>query len=503
MDETQATELSTEQTTSILAPDGRHDAANARRIAEEHHDRLRYVTDWQKFLVFEHGRWVLDRSETLAQRAAKSTAKRIWKLVKKQLSPDGDKAKQADLLKFGRYCSSRSGISNALHLSKSEPELVISHDELDTVPFLLNCKNGTLDLRTGQLRGHDPKDLITKLCPIEYDPSAPCPRWERFVSEVMEDKVELIEFLQRYAGYVLSGDVTEQILLICWGAGANGKSTFFETLLEMLGPDYATAGAEGLLTAKKRDSHPTEIADLFGRRLVVCAEIDAGREMSEARCKQLSGNDTLKARHCKEDFWSFVPTHKTVLYSNYLPKVKGVDHGIWRRLVLLPWQQKFWNPDKGESGEEKYKRDISLRDKLRQELPGILSWCVRGFQQWQAQGLCPPDSVRAATAQFKIDSDELKDFFADCCDLGDARFWVRLKFLYKEYQDWCSRSGFNPDTQKTFSQKLAERGLKKDRDSTGILFYGVKLKTPSASITAPPLPLPALSDAPQLDAAAG
>jgi putative DNA primase/helicase len=291
----------------------------------------------------------------------------------------------------------------------------------------------------------------------------------------------LADFLQRYSGYVLTGDVSEQMLLICWGEGANGKSTYFETMQSLLGSDYAAAGADELLTAKKKDAHPTELADLHGRRLIVSAEIDAGRRMNEGRVKRLTGGDTIKARRMKEDFWEFQPTHKNAMLTNHLPIIRGRDNGIWRRVVLLPWLVRFHDPSKGETGPAELQQDKDLKSKLAQELPGILNWAIQGCLDWQKQGLNPPASVVAATARFREESDELKDWIADRCERSGE---FQARFLYQDYREWCAQNGFNPDTETTFGKKLTERGFGERRVATGKMRTGIRLKV----LTPPPVP---------------
>ena len=277
--------------------------------------------------------------------------------------------------------------------------------ELDTNSWLLNCLNGTLDLLTGELLPHQRDNLITKVAPVEYDPVAKCPVWDRFLSRIMGEDEDLIGFLQQMVGYSLTGDVSEQILFIGYGEGANGKSTFLNTLLGLLG-DYAMKATSDLLM--RHQGHPTEKADLFGKRFVATIETEDGRRLSEVFVKEATGGDPIRARRLHENFWQFNPTHTLFLATNHRPIIRGTDHAIWRRIRLIPFNVTI--PDA--------KMDKHLIGKLRAEWPGILNWAVRGGLLWQAKGLKTPDRVEAATGIYRREMDVLADFFEDRCELG-------------------------------------------------------------------------------------
>jgi putative DNA primase/helicase len=352
-------------------------------------------------------------------------------------------------------------INAMIDLARSEPGIPILPEQLDTNPWLLNCVNGTLDLRTGQLREHRREDLITKLCPIPHDPKAVAPTWDQFLQTIFADKTELVSYIQRFLGYCLTGDVSEHILPLFWGTGANGKSTLLNIILAMLGSDYAIKAASDLLMMK-RDTHPTERADLFGKRFVVCIESDENRRFAESLVKDLTGGDRQRARRMREDFWEFAPTHKVILCTNHKPIIRGTDIAIWRRIRLIPFTVTI-------PCEQQDKR---LGDKLKQELPGILAWCVRGCQEWQREGLGMPAEVTTATAVYRSDEDILGAFLSECCVRGaDCRISARK--LYACYTDWCEANGEKcPVTQKQFGTTLTERGFERYQ-SNGTWYRGV------------------------------
>ncbi|MDC0743168.1 DNA primase family protein [Polyangium mundeleinium] len=333
---------------------------------------------------------------------------------------------------------------------------------LDTDPWLLNVDNGTLDLRTGQLRPHRREDRITKLTPITYDPAATCPLWEAFLACIFDKNKNLIDFVQRLFGYSLTGEVSEQALVFLYGTGANGKSTFLLILQALLG-EYATQAAPELLLTKKGDAHPTEVADLFGRRVAVSTEVEAGRSWSEVQIKQLTGGDRIKARFMRKDFFEFQPTHKLFVAANHKPKVRGTDHGIWRRIRLVPFCVTI----------PEHARDKNLVKKLQAELPGILAWAVRGCLAWQKDGLGEPEEVKAATEAYREEMDTLGEFFADCCIVG-PKVEAKAQDLYGAYTKWCETNGERPMGHRLFGMALRERGFK-DRKSGVKLWVGVGL----------------------------
>jgi len=366
-------------------------------------------------------------------------------------------------LKWASACQARARLDAMVALAASEPPIPVRSDDFDRDPWLLNVANGTLDLRSGDLRPHRREDLLTVAAPVAFDPAAECPTWERFLTRIMGEDGALISFLQRVVGYSLTGDVSEQKLFFAWGAGANGKSTFIGAVLDMLGGDYAAQAAPDLLVAGSQ-RHPTELADLRGKRLVASIEVDDGKRLAEGLVKQLTGGDRVKARLMRQDFFQFSPTHKLLLVANHKPAVRGVDHAIWRRICLIPFDVTI--PEE--------QQDKQLPEKLRAEAPGILAWAVRGCLAWRRRGLDVPAAVRAATEQYRTESDTLGAFLEECTVAGDA-CQVMASELYKAYQAWCERSGERALSATTFGKRLAERGLDKYRQRRGYFYLGIAL----------------------------
>ena len=279
-------------------------------------------------------------------------------------------------------------------------------DQFDRAPMLLGAQNGVIDLRNGELMPHAREHMISQVCQTIYDPDAPCPRWERFLSEIMDGDAEMIAALQRLAGYFLTGDVSVQILPIFYGPGGNGKNVFLDTILGIMGP-HAAEAPEGLVTARKNDEHPTEIASLCGRRLVVASENEEGKKLRIGLVKKITGNKFLTGRFMRQDYFQFERTHKTVLVTNNKPVVSETGNAIWRRLRLVPFSVTI--PDD--------KQDSQLVEKLKAEWPGILAWIVRGSVAWW-ENQCKlefPEAVLSATAEYRNDNDVVGEFLASKC----------------------------------------------------------------------------------------
>jgi putative DNA primase/helicase len=389
------------------------------------------------------------------------------------------KARLAQLQKVQSWCLKSEDarkINAMLDLARSEPGVSVLPGDLDRDPWLLNCNNGTLDLRTGELRPHSRDDLLTKLCPTDYLPDAPAPLWGGTLARIFEGNEAIVGYLQRLAGYALTGDVREAVLPIHWGCGSNGKSLLFEVLLYVLGGDYACAGAKELLLSDRfGERHPTHLADLFGRRLVLLSELPEGGRLNEAMAKQLTGRDRIKARRMREDYWQFDPTHKIWVATNHKPKVGGTDHAIWRRLRLIPYHTRFWDADRGESGPPELRADKALPAKLRAEAPGILAWAVRGCLDWQKNGLQEPRDVLMATGQYRDEQDVVAAFLLECCCQGQEHS-ERSSALYAAYQRWFKDSGEGGEqlSHRRFGEELASRDFRK-RVSNGTWYDGLCL----------------------------
>jgi P4 family phage/plasmid primase-like protien len=378
------------------------DVGNAERFAEQHGTDVRFCHAWHKWLSWDGRRWALDNSGEVMRRA-KLTARSIYRDASNE--PDTEQRKL--LVKFATQSERRERLAAMIDLAQSEQPIPVPVDCLDSAAWLLNVENGTIDLMTGRLREHCREDFLTKLCPVEYpvvsgsDPHL----WLSFLDRIFAGNNKLIGFLQRLVGMALVGEVLENILPIFYGSGANGKSVFLETICGMLGSDYAMTASTSLLMVDRMGRHPTERTDLHGRRFVAAIETGDGGRLSEETVKQLTSRESIRARRMREDFWEFKPSHSVFLATNHRPEVRGTDYGIWRRLRLVPFSVVI------PEGE----RDADLANKLKSEWPLILRWAVAGCLDWQRNKLQAPAEVKAATDDYRADSDVLGEFIEERC----------------------------------------------------------------------------------------
>lgn len=316
--------------TNISTEQGRTELANARRFIAAFGDDVHYCHPWGKWLAWDGTRWKID-DDGAVTRMATTVADQVWHEAVDHRSDD--------TLEFAEKTSKASGINAMLRLAASMRPIRV--EELDANHWFLNCPNSTVDLRTGGPRQHRREDCLTKLCPTNFTPDANTYHFDRFLEGTFDGHQPTIDFMQRFFGYCLTGDVSEQILAVFHGMGSNGKSTLLNAIQDTIGTDFAVAAPPSLLIDKKTEAHPTELAGLFGKRLVIAQETNAGARLAEATVKILTGGDIISARRMREDFWTFAPTHKVVLVTNHRPRIVGNDHAIWRRLVLIPFARKF------------------------------------------------------------------------------------------------------------------------------------------------------------------
>lgn len=378
------------------------------------------------------------------ERRAKRTVRAMYALA---ASEDFDEDKGKALVKHALRSESHKAIGAMVALARSEPGIPVTVDELDRNPWLLNVLNGTLDLRSGELRPHRRQDLLTRLAPVAYEQSATCPTWLAFLDRIMGGNQDLIQFLQRAIGYTLTGSARERVLFMLHGGGANGKSTLLETVTALMG-DYAkSTRAETLLVKTYDGGIPNDLAALKGARFVSTSETEDGKRMAEALVKALTGGDTLSARFLRGEFFTFKATFKLWLATNHRPVIRGTDSAMWDRIKLVPFNVRI--PDE--------EQDKELPAKLQAEQSGILTWAVRGCLDWQQlHSLGIPTEVRAATASYRQDMDTVAAFIDDCCTVR-AENTVKASKLYDAYKEWCATNGEKPMSAKALGQRLLER----------------------------------------------
>ena len=421
------------------------DLGNSERFIAHHGEQARYCYPWRAWLAWTEARWRRDDAGGV-HRLAKETVRSIYR----EASEEDDEERRKALAKHARASESETRIRAMVELAKSEAP--VSPDQLDAAPMLLNVLNGTVDLQTGELREHRREDLITKIAPVEYDPHAKAPMWEVFLERVLPSE-DLRGFVQRAAGYSATGDTSEQCMFIHHGLGANGKSTFQETITAALG-DYAMRTPTETLLVKRTGGVPNDVARLKGARFVTASETEEGRRLAESLVKDLTGQDTISARFMWAEWFDFKPTHALHLSTNHKPEIRGTDPAIWRRIRLIPWAVTIPPTE----------QDRKLAEKLRNELPGILAWIVRGCLWWQREGLQAPEEVRKATKAYRAEMDVLAAFLADCCLRSEDEDAFAGE-LWGAWKRWCEETGEQVGSRKRFGGRLAERGFLNHRDS--------------------------------------
>jgi len=422
------------------------DLGNARRLVAHAEGLIHFDHILRKWWAWDERRWPLDETGQV-ERLAKEAVAKIYAEAAQSPSDEDRKA----IAKWAQRSESRDRIRAMIDLAASEPGVPIRTEELDQDPWLLTTLNGTVGLRDGKLRGHDPEDLLTRLVPTEFKPDVRSELWERALERVLPDP-EVRAFIQRAVGYSLTGEIGEQVLFLLWGAGANGKTTFIETLLGLLG-DFAVKTPAETLLAKRDTGIPNDVAKLRGARFIAAVEAEEGRRLAEARVKELTGGDTVAARFMRGEWFTFRLQGKLWLASNHRPVVRGTDHAMWRRIRLIPFTVTI--PEE--------ERDPHLGEKLRAEHVGILSWAVEGCLAWQRDGLCAPEAVRVATDDYRAEQDVLGGFLSESCVVGEA-FRVASADLYRAYKAWCDSSGEKPIRQRDLGLRLRERGFRPDRE---------------------------------------
>ncbi len=439
------------------------DMGNAERLIRAYGDDIKWCEEWKRWATWDGARWC-DRGNGTVLRLAKCAVQRIYA----EAADAEDEGDRKALARHAVRSEAAARLDAMVYLARVEPGIEVHSDVFDRHPWLLNVQNGTLDLRTGDLLPHDRSHLISKLAPVDFNPAANCPTFEAFLFRIMDGNEGLIRFIQRAAGYSLTGDTSERALFILHGEGRNGKSTLLEVLASVLG-DYAKRTPTDTLLAKQHAGGvPNDIADLRGARFVSASEADEGRRLAESTIKGLTGGDTITARFMRENYFSFAPEFKLWLGTNHRPVIRGTDEAIWDRIRLVPFAVRI--PD--------HEQDKQLRAKLLAEAPGILAWMVEGCLEWQRDGLGEPQEVTSATAGYRAEMDVLGAFLDDRC-LTHDRAQVTAKALYAAYQEWCDETGEKPLTQKSVGLRLAERGFDSARigNARTRTWLGVGLKS--------------------------
>jgi len=439
------------------------DTGNAERLVARFGQDLRYNWSRSAWHVWTGTHWGEDLDGRLEQ-LAKATARGI---PDEAVGLSGDAYTKR--LKWAASSEAAGKRAAMIDLARSEDGIPILADQLDRDPWVFNVANGTLDLRTGQVRPHNQQDLLAKIAPVAYDPNATCPRFLDWLHQIMLGRHDLVTFLQRAMGYSLTGNISERVVFILHGSGRNGKTTLLETMGGILGDYAGTAPAEMLLARRGDAGIPNDLARLPGTRFVSATETGEGRRLDEVKIKSVSGGDTISARFMREEWFDFKPTFKIWLGTNHKPEIRGTDNAIWDRIRLVPFDYRV--PD-----DQKIS-DLSASF-IAEEAPGILAWMVQGCLDWQRDGLTMPGDVLQATAQYRHDMDPLANWIEDRCEIRPG---VReaAKTLFTDYVSYCESAGEEPLKQRTFGMRLTERGCGEAKSGATRYRTGIRLRDPN------------------------
>lgn len=445
-------------------PESFNDTGNANRMARLQGPDLRYVRETDTFIHWVDNCWLPAGVQVLER--AKQAATEMYREGQAMLTSDDENTRKrgADQVAFAQRLHNLGPMKAMIELLK--PKVEIRTVELDADPMLVRVKNGVIELETQRYRENRRKDLITSVCPVEYDPKATSPLWLRFIAEITCGDAELAAFMKRLVGYMLTGRTDEQLLFFFYGHGSNGKSTFIQIIQALMGT-YATQINSDVLMANRSVGGPNaSLAKLPGKRLVVANELPEGGRFDDMLIKSMTGGDTLVARQVygKHEI-EFTAQFSLVIIGNHKPAIHDMSHGMWRRMCLIPFAAQF-------SAEQ---ADPTLAARLMAELPGILNWALEGVAEWQQHGLkrSLPAAVVKANDEYREESDLLGEFLSGCILQPDA--YTPATALYQAFQTFACEGNEWRMTQRVFNKKMAERGFTKLRRDNRAGFRGIAL----------------------------
>ncbi|HEX3861071.1 MAG TPA: phage/plasmid primase, P4 family [Stellaceae bacterium] len=430
-------------TEADLSPEFSDDAL-ALEFSGRHAHELRFCSQWGTWLLWDGARWKFEKTLKTFD-MARAVAREFANACN---DPD-DKPKIA----------SAGKVAAIERLARSDRRHAADVDLWDSDPWLLNTPAGIIELRTGRTLPHDPDRYITKITAVA--PSAGCPLWLKFLGEITGGDADLQAFLQRIAGYALTGSTREHALFFFYGTGGNGKGVFLNTLSAILA-DYAAVAPMESFIATQGERHPTDLAGLRGARFVSSQETEEGRRWAESKIKALTGGDPITARFMRQDFFTYQPAFKLVIAGNHKPGLRGVDEAIRRRFNLVPFTVTIANPDR------------DLPDKLKEEWPGILKWMIEGCLGWQRNGLSAPASVRDATDAYLGEEDAIARWVEDCCVTGPSQ-WESSALLWPNWQDWATKANERVGSRRTFGMALESHGYSPEKSQDIRGFRGLAL----------------------------
>ncbi len=414
----------------------------AQRVIFLRGSRIRFCKDSGQWYVWTGARYVangLREVSRLINDTLVAEAQRVSQM-------GGSVKEQRDFIKKAEGFLTATRMKNVRELMQSDPAIMVEQANFDADPWIINTPQGSIDLKTLQPFAASPSQLSSKMTAVPADFDGGCPVWLQFLRETTGGDAEFEDYLQRLAGYALTGMTTEQQFCFLWGPGGNGKSVFLNVLSGIMG-DYCRTAPMEVFMSSRNDRHSTELAMLAGARLVVGSENEIGGSWNEARIKSLTGGEPISARFMRQDNFTFTPQMKLLLSGNARPRIRGVGPAMQRRLHMLPFTHR---PERV---------DMDLGRKLAEEFPAIFAWALRGCVLWQQQGLALPPKAQAATSSYFSEEDLVGAWASEQCDDTDAEAAVASRDLYASYANWCIANHEDPGPIRQFVQKLTSAGI--------------------------------------------
>jgi len=436
------------------------DTGNADRFVDAFEDLVRYNYTRKNWFIYNGKTWELD-----SEGRTRGLVGKILERMKKEpvyVSEDLDEeAAQKALQKHIKYSRGSNGKTNML--KESEHLLPVTAEQFDNDTNLLNVENGYIDLKTGELKGHDREKYFSKISAVEYTDKIDHPLWDDFLMKIFNNDVELIEYIQRAVGYSLSGSTEEQIMFILHGNGRNGKSVFLDIITEMLGNYTTNIQPQSIMVKQQSGGASPDIAKLDGARLVTTTEPNDGMRFDEGLVKQLTGGDRVSARFLHENEFEFTPQFKLWMATNHKPIIRGTDDGIWRRMAIIPFNVQI----------PLNEVDKHLKTKLRSEMTAILNWAVEGHKEWQRIGLKEPETIKLQRGDYRKEMNPIEVFLEECCVI-DSEEREKAADVYRVYSDWAKENNEYLLNSTKFTREMQNK-FRRVKSST-YYYVGIRLK---------------------------
>ena len=444
------------------------DTGNAERLKSHFGSLIRYNFTAKKWMYYDGQIWTVDNSgrmKTLADEVVKRMKDEKLFIADGVDEEDAVKGRQKHL----KYTRNSTGKNNML--KECEHLLPISPEKLDKDLDVFNIQNGYIDLKTGELREHDKSRFFTRISNTEYTDTADSPEWDKFLNDIFLGDQELIDYIQRAIGYSLSGYTKEQVMFVLYGNGRNGKSVFLDILNEVFGTYAMNIKPDAIMVTKNSSDATPEIAKLDGARLVTTTEPNEGERFDEGLIKQLTGGDRVTARKLYENEFDFTPQFKLWMATNHKPYIRGRDEGIWRRMVIIPFNKQI----------PLNEVDYELTKKLKGELSAIMNWCVEGYLEWQRHGLAEPQLIKNQRDSYRTEMDSIQAFIEECCSLHENAT-IQAGLFFSMYDEWARENNQHRMSSTKFGREISKR-FEKETIKGKRFYRGISVNEESDTFT--------------------